>query len=687
MPDMTSCSSPQTTRRARWIASATLTVSTVLGAAAPHAAASLDHGKTIRAFHVGNSVTDTITYTSFRTMAQGAGDTYVYGRHTISGTPLSGIYANPNRGFTTAPYGSYANALPNYEWDVVTLQPFDRMMYGFADSDIYAVRQFMDLTLSNPANADTQFYIYSRWPRREEITNPDGTKSYPPFDYQAQWDRSYTHLNWGNTYTTRNTNETRDYFNRLLGMVRAQYPTLQKQPLMVPVGDVFYALDQKLRTGIIPELTDVSGMYVDAIHFGDLGRFVVGSTYYATMYETPPTGLSSASYRSTQTHPGQAAQLDVTDPRFVSLVQQTVWDVVRQHPFAIGGSPQYSVDFDGSWSDARNWTRAQVPNQPTDVARLAYFNTARRNVQLDQDVRIERVEIDSPSGYDIAGPGTLTLNAATNSQALTLSARTPDMTIATSVRVGSSFRTKYLATQSLNIGGNLGVETDYTHDGGSVSAAMVEVGGTLLVSRGALRQTGDTSGRAGDVYVARGALFNIGTGGFVIDYAEGDTSPIDRLTADILAGRIISQPAGAPEAPQATVTAIDTAVTPVGDFNGRTPDLTSVVLMRVVAGDATLDGIVNLDDLVTLAAHFDEASGRWTAGDVNHDGLVDAQDLSVVADTYGTIMRADGSTETDVSLRERFSADWSLAQTLAVPEPTMLAVLGCAAAFVLGRKR
>jgi hypothetical protein len=644
--------------------------------------------KSLRAYHVGNSVTDTITYTSFRTMVQAGGDAYTYGRQTISGTPLSGIWANPNRGFTTSPYGSYANALPNYEWDVVTLQPFDRMMFGFADSDIYAIRQFMDLTLTNPANADTQFYVYSRWPRREEITNADGTKSYPAFDYQKMWDRSYTHLNWGNTYETRNTNETRDYFQRLLGMVRDQYPTLQKKPLMVPVGDVLYELDKRLRTGTIPELTDVSGMYVDAIHFGDLGRFVVGSTFYSTLYEAAPHGLSSASYRSTQAHPGQAAKLDVTDARFVALVQDVVWDVVRQHPFAIGGAPMFSVDRDGPWNDSWYWTRAEVPNKSTDVARLAYYNTARRTVRLDEDVFIERVEVDSPNGYNLAGEGQLILNAATSARALTLSPRSPNMSIATGVSVMRDFRTEYTPAQTLTVTRTLAVKGNYTHNGGTVRAGVLDVDGTLLVSRGTLRQieSTPTAGRATDLFVARGATLDVGLGGFVVNYGEGDPSPLERLQADILASRIITTSPVAPEAPSATVLALDTATTPLDTYNGHSLDATSVVLMRVLSGDATLDGVVNLADLIAVAGHFDAPAGSWLAGDFTRDGLVDATDLEIAAGVYGVSMADDGSTSVDPVTRDRFDADWSLAQTLVVPEPgTML--IGAGAATLLLRRR
>ena len=57
----------------------------------------------------------------------------------------------------------YPKALADYQWDVLSLQPFDRYIEG-NDGDLTMAKNFIDLTLKKSPNV--QVYIYSRWPRR-----------------------------------------------------------------------------------------------------------------------------------------------------------------------------------------------------------------------------------------------------------------------------------------------------------------------------------------------------------------------------------------------------------------------------------------------------------------------------------------------------------------------------------------
>src|SRR6476659_9928345 len=91
-------------------------------------AAPKGRGTELRVYHIGNSVTDAIHYKSLQQMAKANGDAYVYGRHMIPGAPLQFIWDKPQTGFKENPYGYYPTALKDYEWDVITLQPFDRQL-------------------------------------------------------------------------------------------------------------------------------------------------------------------------------------------------------------------------------------------------------------------------------------------------------------------------------------------------------------------------------------------------------------------------------------------------------------------------------------------------------------------------------------------------------------------------------
>lgn len=108
---------------------------------------------------------------------------------------------------------------------------------------------------------------------------------------------------------------------------------------------------------------------------------------------------------------------------------------------------------------------------------------------------------------------------------------------------------------------------------------------------------------------------------------------------------------------------------------------------RVAPGDTNADKIVNFTDLVKLAQNYNTQStaGR-TVGDFNRDGVVNFSDLVTLAQNYNKNFTGQLSQLPQFASAE-FQADWALAQSLAVPEPTTLGLLGGAGMLVLGRRR
>jgi autotransporter-associated beta strand protein len=97
-----------------------------------------------------------------------------------------------------------------------------------------------------------------------------------------------------------------------------------------------------------------------------------------------------------------------------------------------------------------------------------------------------------------------------------------------------------------------------------------------------------------------------------------------------------------------------------------------LTIAAALYGDATLDGTVNFDDLLKLAASYNTA-GVWAQGDFTYDGQVNFDDLLKLAANYNQTISVS------------FAGDWALAQA-AVPEPTVLAI-GAAASMLLTRRR
>ena len=258
--------------------------------------------QTLRVYHIGNSVTDTINYNALRQLVESRGHQYVFGRHMIPGAPLAWIWEHPADGFREEPFGYYPNALPNYQWDVLTLQPFDRQLYS-NDGDLAMAKNYINLALSKSPNL--RIYVYSRWPRRNE----NGS-----LDFDEKWLRKYTSEGNG-------AEESRDYFEKLTSELRKAYPKIQDRIFMVPVGDVLYELNQRIKAGQVPGYTSITQVYSDGIHFNDVGSYIVGSTFYATLFKDNPKGLTASPYK-------------VNNPELVSIIQDAVWKVVSTHPLS-----------------------------------------------------------------------------------------------------------------------------------------------------------------------------------------------------------------------------------------------------------------------------------------------------------------------------------------------------------------
>ena len=258
--------------------------------------------KSLRVYHIGNSVTDTINYNALKQLAATRGRTYTFGRHMIPGAPLQWIYEHPDSGFKEEPYGYYPRALSGYEWDALTLQPFDRHLDN-KDGDLAIAKRYIELATGKSPNL--RVYIYSRWPRREK----DGG-----LDFEKKWLRKYTG-NWDNS------EETRNYFEQVVGELRRAYPEMKNRIFLVPVGDTLLELDRRMRAGSVPGYKSITAVYKDGIHFDNIGSYIVGCTFYATLFRDNPRGMTGAPY-------------GVMDTKLAGIIQDAVWKVASAHPLS-----------------------------------------------------------------------------------------------------------------------------------------------------------------------------------------------------------------------------------------------------------------------------------------------------------------------------------------------------------------
>jgi hypothetical protein len=297
---------------------------------APVAPATEPAANPLRIYFIGNSVTDTIRYGEWAKLAGARGVKVEWGRTMIPGAPLEWIYTHPNDGFREKPFGTWTNALSEFAWDAVSLQPFDRGLHGRNPDgrdlgDVALIKEFA--TLAARKNPGVRILVYARWPR---VTSGGKSFKFDKNDYDPTRPGSGNDLSMVDDFTARwlrphkpgaydNSNETKDYFDRLLAEVRTETPFLKQRPVLVPVGHVMNALHGQMQAGKIPGYTSIIQFYKDGIHLNVPGSYLVGCTYFATVLRASPEGLPTEPYGR-------------IDPALAATIQKITWQVVTNTP-------------------------------------------------------------------------------------------------------------------------------------------------------------------------------------------------------------------------------------------------------------------------------------------------------------------------------------------------------------------
>ncbi|HWP41330.1 MAG TPA: hypothetical protein VNL70_10430 [Tepidisphaeraceae bacterium] len=272
---------------------------------------------TFYSFHIGNSLTVDSKPEALSPMLSWAqaGSASV-DMHVRGGATLDYLWNNPtDRSLSGYFAGPWPDALRNYTWNAVSLEPFIKPIAG-PDGDAQRIVDFMNyMKTANPANAQTQVYILARWPE---------TGWFSP-TYSDAWSRTYSGAAGGDVALTA----TASFFDQLLTAVRAAQPQDMKPVLLIPAGHVIAEIDRRARAGKLGMLTNIAALYRDYIHLGEVGSFVTATTIYATYFGQDPTGMPVPS----QYFPNVSANLDAA---LVRGLQETVWSVVSSMPDATG---------------------------------------------------------------------------------------------------------------------------------------------------------------------------------------------------------------------------------------------------------------------------------------------------------------------------------------------------------------
>jgi autotransporter-associated beta strand protein len=234
-------------------------------------------------------------------------------------------------------------------------------------------------------------------------------------------------------------------------------------------------------------------------------------------------------------------------------------------------------------------------------------------------------------------------------------------------------------------------------------ADLTHFGGATTVAAGHLSVNGAV---AGSVNVQSGGMFTLAggkapsgtvdvtTAGMVLDYPILGSNPVADVRRRIIEARGgtdligtwrgtgITSSAAAANSSALAVGYAANAELPLGpytSFRGQPVDATSVLIRGTRIGDATLDGVVDDNDVTVIGATFGMKSGAtWALGDFDYDGDVDDNDVTLVSAVYNPAELPIGAPIATVG------------GLTAVPEPAswlMLTCAGGAAGWFAGRRR
>lgn len=364
---------------ASFLVAGLLSVAISISFSAEKADVPAEPGETLRTYHIGNSLTRNIPLERLQELFAAVGIEHVYGRQLGGGLQLDqhlvkrGHPGPPGSGEynTTEPFGEYDQALKNFKFDALILQPYHEKLdiepvttekwpffeAGSLQASAALIRYALGRTEPGDDRWDRQhantshqatdrFYIYATWPQVKRILGSEEKT------YAAYWSAPYE----GDVHPSR------EFFAQLVDGLNERLPDLPHPVRMIPAGEVLAVLDEKIRNDELPGVeafyervqpyfrkargpkspynpenfqrdAGVLNLYADGVHMNDqphngedsgtIGSYCAAITIHATLTGKSPVGLTVEPYEMFDAE---------ADAELIRAIQETVWDVVAGHP-------------------------------------------------------------------------------------------------------------------------------------------------------------------------------------------------------------------------------------------------------------------------------------------------------------------------------------------------------------------
>lgn len=349
---------------------------------------------------------------------------------------------------------------------------------------------------------------------------------------------------------------------------------------------------------------------------------------------------------------------------------------------------RWTGSLSSAWTSAANWAAPAQNNSDT----IVYFGegaSVPHGVTLSNQQTMQSMVFDSSTAYTISGAGGITMLG--NYGNARIDVRSGSHTIGVPVRLSSNLdiNIAQAGDQLTLAGGLLGLTANFQLSKlgpGALEVKNVQgpgltiTGGVLRVGSQSIANSQTATSVVSKLSFAGTATAPVGQldltdEALIINYTS--TSPLTDVRQWLRAGLISGS--GIVSSLRTTNLRLgyfDTATRPTPSFGGFPIDSTSVAIGYSYAGDANMDGKVDVNDLYLLATHW-LSSGYWSDGDFNYDGTINGQDLGLLGINWQA-----GTNGLPISLSQ--ALDEVGLNVSMIPEPSFLSA---AAMLLLAARR
>lgn len=246
------------------------------------------------------------------------GETVNLGYHVRGNSTLQSLWSNPvaSDTFITG-YGNHTVALPNNQWDYLTLQSFPANSMPTLGEEVARMQDFIG-QVDLGSGGQTQIIVYGPWAGSSE---PSWTKWYLPAEDNPMTLTSYSEA----------------YHNLLYDKVESLYPGRVQ---LASAGKVIRAIRDLILVGNAP-FESTGELYRDPIHMSAIGRFAASTTIQTVIHRHSTVGQPVP--RDVPNWSDDAILSD-EQARWIQLV---VWETLLNDPRS-GVDQPVTGDYDGN---------------------------------------------------------------------------------------------------------------------------------------------------------------------------------------------------------------------------------------------------------------------------------------------------------------------------------------------------